>query len=428
MGKNKVTNIENPAFDVLTVFLKESAQKMLQIAIEQEVKDFIEMYKQERLQDGKQRIVKNGYLPERIIATGIGPVSVTVPRVRDRETSASDTSKITFSSSWIPKHMRRTATIDVLLPILYLKGLSTSDFKSALEPMFGKEASNISPSVISRLKAAWLDDYKIFLKRDLSNKEYVYLWADGIYFSTRASSDSNDKICMLVIIGADSSGNKELVGLIDGYRESKQSWLELLQDLKDRGLTVSPKLSIGDGALGFWAALSEAYPNCKWQRCFVHKTANVLDKLPKSLQAKAKSQIHDIYNAPTTEDANKAFDKFIDNYTLKYPRAVECLSKDRDHLLTFYSFPAEHWTSIRSTNPIESTFATVRHRTCKSKNCFSRGSILATVFKLLQEAQKRWKKLYGHSRLADVINLVEFADGMKIDTQIQQKEENAYAA
>jgi putative transposase len=312
-----------------------------------------------------------------------------------------------------------------LLPVLYLKGISTGDFKSVLEPILGKDASNISPSVVSRLKSVWLEDYKAFLKRDLSLKQYVYFWADGIYLSSRGSED---KTCMLVIIGADSAGNKELVGLVDGFRESKESWLELLRDLKERGLAISPKLSIGDGAMGFWAALSEAYPSCKWQRCWVHKTANILDKLPKSLQAKAKSEIHDIYLAPTLKDANKAFDKFVGNYKLKYPKAAYSLEKDKDHLLTFYSFPAEHWQSIRTTNPIESTFATVRHRTVKSKNCFSRDSVLAVVFKLLQEAQKRWNRLSGHKKLADVINLVEFVDGIKIDTKTSQNEENEYAA
>ena len=416
MKQNNIISLENPVQDVLTLFLKESAQKMLQLAIEQEVNEFIANYKNQLLEDGRQRIVKNGYLPERGIHTGIGTVKVEVPRTRDRDNSKG---KIEFSSQWIPKHMRRTATIDVLLPVLYLKGISTGDFGRVLEPILGKEASNLSPAVISRLKSQWLDDYKIFLKKDLTGKKYVYWWADGIYLSAR---NEEEKTCMLVIIGADSQGNKELVGLTDGFRESKESWLELLRDLRSRNLELSPQLAIGDGALGFWAAMHEMHPKTKGQRCWVHKTRNILDKLPKSLQAKAKSQLHDIYLAPTSLDATKSFDKFMTNYKLKYPKAAECLEKDRDILLTFYSFPAEHWQSIRTTNPIESTFATVRHRTVKSKNCFSRDSIIAVVFKLLQEAQKRWKKLYGYQKLADVINLVQFVDG------IGQNETNLCAA
>jgi len=416
MNKNNIVNIENPVQDVLTTFLRESAQKMLQIAIEQEVDDFIATYKSRRLEDGRQRVVKNGYLPERGIHTGIGTIKVGVPRVRDRSI---EEEKIVFNSWWIPRHMRRTATLDVWLPVLYLKGVSTGDFPRVLEPLLGKGASSISPSVISRLKSEWLDEYQLFLKRDLTGKRYVYWWVDGIYLSARMEAD---KTCMLVIIGADAQGNKELVGLIDGFRESKESWLELLQDLKLRGLEHGPELAIGDGSMGFWAALSEIYPKTQWQRCWVHKTCNILDKLPKTIQGRAKSQLHDIYLAPTNKDAEIAYNKFINSYQLKYPKAAECLAKDKKELLTFYSFPAEHWPSIRSTNVIESTFATVRHRTVKSKNCFSRDTIIASVFKLLQEAQKRWKKLYGHHRLADVVNLVKFVDG------IQHNEKNSYAA
>ena len=386
---------------------------MLQIAIEQEVDEFVATYQDKKLADGRQRIVKNGYLPERGIHTGIGTVQVEMPRTRDR---SSEAEKIVFASNWIPKHMRRTATLDVWLPLLYLKGISTGDFQRVLEPVLGKGASSLSPGVICKLKSGWLNDYQIFLKQDLTKKRYVYWWVDGIYLSSRMEEE---KTCMLVIIGADEQGNKELVGLIDGFRESKDSWLELLQDLKQRGLAYSPELAIGDGSMGFWGAIAEIYPQTKWQRCWVHKTCNILDKLPKALQAKAKAQLHDIYLAPTSNEADKAFNKFISNYQLKYPRATECLAKDRETLLTFYSFPAEHWQSIRTTNPIESTFATVRHRTVKSKNCCSRDTIIASVFKLLQEAQKRWKKLYGYQRLADVINLVKFVDGLphnKIDS------------
>jgi transposase-like protein len=413
MGKDKVIRIENPVQDVLTVFLRESAQKMLQIAIEQEVTDFIEQHKIKRLEDGRQRVVKNGYLPERKIQSGIGAIEVKVPRVRDRERGVD---KIQFSSYWLPKHMRKTATLDTWLPILYLKGISTGDFQAALEPLLGKDAAGLSPSVISRLKAQWLSDYQGFLKRDMSLKRYVYWWVDGIYLSARMETE---KTCMLVIVGADSTGKKELVGLMDGFRESKESWVELLLSLKNRGLKQSPELAVGDGNLGFWGALSEVYPKTQKQRCWVHKTRNVLDKLPKSLQAKAKSALHDIYRSDTLANAQKAYKQFIDTYQLKYPKAVDCLEKDKDALLTFYSFPAEHWTSIRTTNPIESTFATVRHRTVKSKGCFSRDTIMASVFKLLMEAEKRWKNLYGQQRLADVINLVKFIDGIPEQTNLK---------
>jgi transposase-like protein len=259
------------------------------------------------------------------------------------------------------------------------------------------------------MKAGWLDDYKQFLRQDLSHKHYVYFWVDGIYLEARMESE---KSCVLVIIGADSSGKKELVGLVDGFRESKESWRSLLINLQERGLQHGPKLAIGDGALGFWGALAEIYPATKWQRCWVHKTRNVLDKLPKSLQAQAKSDLHEIYLSPTKKQAEQAYKKFIRLYSAKYPKATLCLEKDRESLLTFYDFPAEHWQSIRTTNPIESTFATVRHRTRKSKGCFSRDTIIASVYKLIKEAEKSWKKLYGHKRIADVINLVRFIDGI----------------
>ena len=419
MSKDTVISLENPVQDVLTLFLRESAQKMLQLAVEQEVNEFIATYQGQRLEDGRQRVVKNGYLPERKIQTGIGSIEVKMPRVRDREPTEA---KVHFSSYWLPKHLRRTATLDVWLPILYLKGISTGDFQTVLEPLLGKNAACLSPAVISRLKAGWLEEYQAFLKQDLSQRRYVYWWVDGIYLSARME---DEKTCMLVIIGADSSGKKELVGLIDGFRESKDSWLELLRDLKSRGLKRGPELAVGDGSLGFWGAVSECYPTTQWQRCWVHKTRNVLDKLPKALQAKAKAALHEIYLAQTQADAEKAYQQFIETYQLKYPKATACLEKDKEALLSFYQFPAEHWASIRTTNPIESTFATVRHRTVKSKGCFSRDTIMASVFKLIQEAEKRWKKLYGHQRLADVINLVKFVDGVPAKEQPQQNLEAA---
>lgn len=427
MRKDNVVTFENPAKSIiedhLTEFLKESAQKMLKAAIEAEVNEFLKTHEHLTLPAGQQRIVRNGYQPERMIQTGIGNIEVKLPRVRDRE---SVEEKIQFHSQLIPKYMRRTVTLEVMLPLLYLKGISTGDFTQVMEPVLGAQAKALSPNVISRLKADWLEEYKVWQKQDLSCKRYVYWWADGIYLTARLESE---KTCMLVIVGADKDGKKELVGLMDGFRESKQSWLELLHQLKQRGLILGPELAVGDGALGFWGALQEVYPYTQTQRYWVHKTVNVLDKLPKSQQAKSKSMLHDIYLAPTKKEANDAFDLFIKAHELKFAKASECLLKDKDSLLTFYHFPAEHWQHIRTTNPIESTFATVRHRTKKSKNCFSRDTIMACVFKLCKEAEKRWKRLYGYKRLADVINLVKFIDGVPENKNASnQTQQNVEAA
>jgi len=418
MNENNIIDIKNLVKDSLTDFLRQSAQTMLHIAIEAEVEEFTKSYCQEKLPDGRNRIVRNGYLPERGIQTGIGLVEVKVPRIRDRKGGTG--AKILFYPSWIPKYMRRTKTLESLLPILYLKGISTGNFKDALSPIFGDQAKNLSHSVICRLKQSWLDEYNQFQKKDLSLKKYVYWWVDGIYLAARME---NEKSCILVIIGVKEDGTKELVSLADGFRESKESWQELLRGLKHRGLTSAPDLAIGDGSLGFWAALAEEFPKTKWQRCWVHKTQNILDKLPKSLQEKAKSDLREIYTSPTKKLAEQALDNFIETYSAKYLRATDCLNKDKEELLRFYEFPAEHWQSIRTTNPIESTFATVRHRTIKSKGCFSRDTIMMSVYKLMKEAEKNWKKLYGQKMLADVINLVEFKDGIaqkKITGNIEQ--------
>jgi transposase-like protein len=313
-----------------------------------------------------------------------------------------------------------------MLPLLYLKGISTGDFTQVMEPLLGEKAQGLSPNVIGRLKSDWLVEYKAWQKENLSFKRYAYWWVDGIYLAARMESE---KTCMLVIVGADKEGKKELVGLIDGFRESKQSWLELLNHLKQRGLSIGPELAVGDGSLGFWGAVSEVYPTTSHQRCWVHKTANILDKLPKSQQAKSKSMLHDIYLAPTKNEACHAFDLFVQTHQLKFTKATECLIKDKEALLTFYNFPAEHWQHIRTTNPIESTFATVRHRTRKSKNCFSRDTIIACVFKLCKEAEKRWKRLYGSQRLIEVINLVKFIDGIpEKNKDNNQEQQNIQAA
>lgn len=322
--------------------------------------------------------------------------------------------------------MRRSVTIDVLLPLLYLKGISTKDFSDSFEPILGHKPKNLSPNVICRLKEEWYQHYQKWQRRDLSNKHYVYFWADGVYVQARQEEEKN---CLLVIVGVDEYGKKELVAINDGFRESKESWKDLLLDMKDRGLKGAPKLAIGDGALGFWGAIREVYSQTKHQRCWVHKTANILDKLPKSIQAKAKEMIHNIYLAETKKDAEKAWKKFVSHYGAKYPKAVECLVKDKDGLMEFYNFPAEHWIHLRTTNPIESTFATVKHRTRKSKNCFSRKTLISATFKLFMEAEKRWLKLRGKNRIAQVINMEKFIDGThENELEDKQKKEQNYAA
>lgn len=408
MSKNNIIDYKNPSqntvTDVLSDFLRNSAQQMLQLAIEEEVQTFILAHEDRMLSNGNKQVVRNGYLPRRSIQTGIGDVSVKVPRVRDRGKD-----NIKFTSCLIPQYMRRTVTMDVLLPLLYLKGISTKDFADSFEPILGSKPKNLSANVISRLKARWHDQYLSWQKRDLSKKRYVYFWADGVYLQARMESEKN---CILVIIGVDEYGKKELVAVDDGFRESKESWQGLLFDLKNRGLTHAPKLAVGDGALGFWGALTEQYPGTVHQRCWVHKTANILNKLPKSQQAKAKQMIHNIYMSASKEDSESAWKKFISTYETKYPKVVKCLLKNEKELLAFYDFPAEHWIHLRTTNPIESTFATVKHRTRKSKNCFSRETIIAATYKLFMESEKRWKLIRGKNRIAQVINMDKFIDGI----------------
>ena len=371
------------------------------------MENFISNHGEKKLSNGNQQVVRNGYLPERNIQTGIGEVSVSMPRVRDRGKEG-----IKFTSSLIPQYMRRSVTMDVLLPLLYLKGISTKDFADSFEPILGKKPKNMSPNVISRLKAGWYEEYEKWQKRDLSLKNYVYFWVDGVYLQARMESDKN---CILVIIGADSNGHKEVVAIYDGIRESKASWRELLLDLKSRGLRDGPRLAVGDGALGFWGAVTEVYPHTQHQRCWVHKTANILNKLPKSMHSTAKSMIHNIYLAECVEDARSALKKFISRYEAKYPKAISCLLKNEEELFAFFNFPAEHWIHLRTTNPIESTFSTVKHRTKKSKNCFSTKTIIAAVFKLSMEAQKRWKPLRGKHRISQVIDMHKFVDGIHIN-------------
>jgi putative transposase len=395
--------------DSLTEILHNGAHALLAQAIKAEIADFLGRYADLKTAAGRQRVVRHGHLPEREIMTGIGPVTVRQPRVRDRE--ASEGERIRFSSSILPPYARRTKSLEVLIPILYLKGISTGDFEEALGALLGKNAGGLSASTIGRLKEAWADEHARWRDRDLSGKRYVYFWVDGIYVQARLEDDAQ---CLLVIIGATAEGKKEVVGLADGIRESAQSWKELLLDLKRRGLTIGPQLAVADGALGFWKAIEQAWPKTRAQRCWVHKTANVLNKLPKSLQAKAKRALQDIWMAETRQDAEAAFDGFIECYGLKYEKAVECLSKDRDPLLTFYDFPAEHWKHLRTTNPIESTFATVRHRTIRSRGCLSNKTALAMIFKLAQAAEKSWHRLRGHDQLPKVICGVMFNNGIEV--------------
>jgi putative transposase len=359
-------------------------------------------------------VVRNGHKDEREIQTGIGPIAVRQPRVNDKRLDENG-QRLQFSSAILPPYLRKTKSIEELIPWLYLKGISTGDFSEALAALLGPEAPGLSASTVVRLKASWEEEYQAWRKRSLAGQRYVYVWADGVYFNVRLGGDgeSPNRQCILVLIGATAEGKKELIAVQDGYRESEQSWSELLLDIKSRGLTETPKLAVGDGALGFWAALRKVFEETREQRCWVHKTANVLNDLPKGKQPKAKSMLHDIWMAETKVDAERAFDLFVEMFQAKYPKAVECLTKDRDVLLTFYDFPAEHWAHLRTTNPIESTFATVRLRTRKTKGCGSRIACLMMVFKLTQSAEQHWRVLNGSKLLEDVIRGIQFVDGLR---------------
>jgi len=393
--------------DVLTEILREGAQRMLATAIEVEAADWIERHGHVLDEKGHRQVVRNGYLPERKITTGLGEIEVQQPRVHDRRSPGE---RKRFTSKILPPYLRKTKSIEELIPWLYLKGVSTSDFSEALAALLGPDATGLSASTVTRLKSCWEDEYRDWCKRSLEGKQYVYVWADGIHFNIRLEEDRQ---CILVLMGATEEGKKELIAVHDGYRESEQSWKELLLDCRSRGLVIDPKLATGDGALGFWKALAEIYPSTREQRCTVHKTANVLDKLPKRLQPAAKAKLHDIWQADTREHAHEAFDLFVETYSAKYPKAVECLSKDREALLAFYDFPAEHWIHLRTTNPIESTFATVRHRHRRTKGNGSRKACLAMVFKLTQAAEKKWRLLNGSKIMPDVIRGVRFIDGVR---------------
>jgi len=413
MKKNSSVEIEMPEKNVFESMLDEvvrqGAQKMLQTALNTEVEEFCRKYEDKRDESGHRMIVKNGYQKTRPIVTGAGQLNIQTPRVDDRALEETDEPR--FHSTLIPPYLRRTKNIEELIPLLYLKGISTGDFTEVLEKLTGKNVAGFSPENVVRMKQVWEREYKSWVDRDFSRSTYVYWWVDGIYFNVRLD---DARQCILVIIGAKEDGTKELIAVEDGFRESKESWQSLLRDLKRHGLKAGPKLTTGDGALGFWAALPEEFPDTKPQGCWVHKTANVLDKLPTSLQAKGKQMIHDIYLSPTKDEADVAFDEFIKEFELKYPKAVKSLTGNRDRLLSFYDFPAEHWQSIRSSNVIESTFATVRLRTKRTKGCGSRIATLTMVFKLAESAQKRWRKLRGYKRLQEIWNGVQFENGVEV--------------
>src|SRR5450631_155096 len=396
--------------DPLTDILRSGARHLLAQAVEMEAEAFLAAMKDLKLPDGRDRLVRHGHGPAREVQTGIGPVEVSRVKIRDRGT-ASDVGRIRFTSAILPLWARRTKSLDALLPVLYLRGISTGDFREALAALLGKGAANLSPAAITRLVAGWQADYAAWLKRDLSARRYVYVWADGVYLQARMEANAE---CMLVLIGATPEGKKELVGFQTGVRESAQSWRELLVDIKRRGLEIAPDLAVGDGALGFWKAIEEVFPSTRHQRCWVHKTANVLNKVALSVQVNMKADLREIYGAPTRAAAEMAINVFADKYGAKYDKAVACLTKDRETLLAFFDFPAEHWDHLRTSNPIESVFATVRHRTARTKGSLSAKTAKLMVFKLVNAAAKTWRRLKGENQLPKVVQGIKFQNGIEV--------------
>ena len=407
MNKHNVVELQNREFptDPLTDMLREGATQLIHQAVAAEFAELLLQHSQRRTVDGKQAVVRNGYLPARAIQTGIGPVTVQIPKVRSK-----DGEPVTFRSALVPPYVRKTRSLEAALPWLYLKGISTGEMHEALQVLVGPAAQGLSASTVARLKQVWGEEYRAWSEQRLDKDRWVYVWADGIYSGLRAEQT---KLCALVIIGVNERGEKHFLAIEDGVRESTQSWREVLLKLKSRGLKA-PQLAIGDGAMGFWAALEEVYPQTRQQRCWMHKTMNVLNCLPKSTQPKAKQALHAIWQAETRDAAEQAFDLFIETYEPKYPKATDCLQKDREELMAFYDFPAQHWQSIRTTNPIESTFGTIRHRTKRAKGCLSRDGMLHMLFKLGQCAEKNWRRLRGFDYLAKVITGVKFKDGIEV--------------
>jgi putative transposase len=403
--------------DPLTEIAREGARRMLAVAMGVEADAFVAQHSGVALPDGRQRVVRHGHGPMRRIQTGVGPLEVQRPKVRDRA-DVPEAEKIRFTSVILPRWARRSKSLDALLPVLYLRGISTGDFQEALAGLLGKDAPNLSPSVIGRLTAAWEGEYDAWRRRDLSARRYVYIWADGVYLQARMEPIAE---CMLVVIGATPEGKKELVGFQVGTRESAQSWRELLVDLKARGLAVAPELAVGDGALGFWKALEEVFPSTRHQRCWVHKVVNVLNAVPNSMALQVKRDLNEITRAPDRAAATLALDTFVQKYGAKYEKAVACLERDRNALLAFFDFPAEHWDHLRTANPIESVFATVRHRTVRTKGALSQHTALLMVFKLLMAASRTWRRLKGQNQLPKVITGVTFRDGVEVTTTSEQR-------
>ena len=419
MSEDTVVRLEKPELvrDALTQLLREGARQLLKQAVESELTEYLGEHAEKRDALGRAAVVRNGHLPEREVLTGIGPVAVQVPKVRSRTEESA-----VFRSSLVPPYVRKAKSVEAALPWLYLRGISTGDMQEALAVLVGDEAKGLSAPVVSRLKLKWQAEHRRWRERRLDADRWVYLWADGIYSGLRGE---NGRLCVLVVMGVNERGHKRFLAIEDGVRESTQSWREVLLGLKARGLQIPPELAVGDGALGFWAALGEVYPETREQRCWMHKSLNVLNYLPKSVQPKAKSMLQEIWMAPTRQSAHGAFDRFIETFAAKYPKAVECLQKDRDSLLAFYDFPAEHWVHLRTTNPIESAFATIRHRTDRAKGCVTRATMLAFMFKLATSAEQSFRKLKGFAHLAKVIAGVRFVDGVE---QIEEQKLSRVAA
>lgn len=412
MGKSNVVEFSGreEVGDPLTELLRQGARQLIQQAVKAELAEFMAQHQERRLEDGRAAVVRNGTHPAREIQTGIGPVTVKVPKVR-----AKDGKPVTFRSALLPPYVRKSRSLEAALPWLYLKGVSTGEMEEALAVLVGPQAKGLSASTVARLKQQWGEEYRAWRKSRLDKDRWVYLWVDGIYSGLRAE---DAKLCALVVIGVNERGEKRFLAIEDGVRESTQSWREVLLSLKARGMNA-PRLAVGDGAMGFWSALEEVYGATRQQRCWVHKTANVLNGVPKSVQSKVKAALHEIWQAGTKADAEKAFDQFEQMFEAKYPKAVRCLQKDREELMAFYDFPAQHWQSLRTTNPIESTFGTIRHRTKRSKGCLSRDGMLHMIFKLGECAQKNWRRQRGFDYLAKVITGVRFRDGVEVDTANQ---------
>jgi len=412
MSKNNVIELagRETIDDPLTGLLRMGAEQLIYQAVEADLQEVLAKHSGRRTEDGKAGVVRNGYLPARELQTGLGPVTVQIPKVR-----AKTGEPVTFRSALVPPYVRKTKSLEAALPWLYLKGVSSGEMSEALKVLVGPDAKGLSASTVSRLKQVWAEEYQNWCEEPLDQDRWAYVWADGVYSGLRAEQT---KLCALVIIGVNERGEKHFLAIEDGVRESTQSWREVLLKLKSRGMNV-PELAIGDGAMGFWAALEEIYPETRHQRCWMHKTMNVLNCLPKSGQAKAKQALHNIWQAETKDNAEKAFDLFLKTYEPKYPKATLCLQKDHEELMAFYDFPAQHWQSIRTSNPIESTFGTIRHRTKRSKGCLSRDGMLHMMFKLGQCAEKKWRRLRGFDYLAKVINGVKFKDGIEV-TEVDQ--------